>query len=220
MQINLQHNTFQLLPQRAMIWKEKHMLILGDLHIGKVSHFRNAGLPVPAGALEENFKRLDVVMKSHSITEVLFLGDLFHSKINKEWKIFHDWRLQYPHIPMHIVLGNHDKLPNHYYEEAQLLVCEEECTMPPFTFTHHPRETFRADEYVISGHVHPVVILRGLARQQLRFPCFYFGAQQCILPAFGNFTGGYKIEPVKGDRVIALVGEALMDVSAGLKPLG
>jgi DNA ligase-associated metallophosphoesterase len=199
-----------------MIWKEKRLLILGDLHIGKVSHFRHAGLAVPADALHENFARLDSVMNNYEITEVLFAGDLFHSSINKEWQLFHEWRTQYAHIPMSIVLGNHDKLARHYYEDAQLQIFEE-YFIDPFTFTHHPKEIVKDDEYVISGHVHPVILITGKARQQLKFPCFYFGAQQCILPAFGYFTGGHIIDPVKGDLVVALVSGELMDVSQSVE---
>lgn len=212
MEIQLKQNTFQLLPQRAMIWKEKRMLILGDLHIGKVSHFRRAGLAVPAAALTENFTRLDSIMQAHTINEVLFAGDLFHSSINKEWQLFLEWRLQYAGIPMGIVPGNHDKQALPYYLEANLHIYEDNCKLGPFTFSHHPKEFITNNEYIISGHVHPVITLTGQGRQYLRFPCFYFGTHQCILPSFGSFTGGYAIEPAEGDRVIAIVGDGLIEV--------
>ncbi len=212
MEIQLKQNTFQLLPQRAMIWKEKGMLILGDLHIGKVSHFRRAGLAVPAAALNENFTRLDSIMQAHPIKEVLFAGDLFHSSINTEWQLFREWRLQYAHIPMSIVPGNHDKQALPYYHEANLHIYEDNCKLGPFTFSHHPKELFLADEYIISGHIHPVITLTGAGKQYLKLPCFYFGPQQCILPAFGAFTGAYVMKPAEGDRVVAIVGDGLIEV--------
>lgn len=213
MEINLLHNTFTLLPQRAMIWKEKRMLILGDLHIGKISHFRHAGIAVPAAALAENFVRLDSILQRHPVNEILFAGDLFHSSINNEWQLFTEWRMQYSNIPVNIVPGNHDTRALPFYRDAFLQILDDEHKIGPFTFSHHPKTAFAENEYVISGHVHPVIQLTGAGRQYLKFPCFYFGKQQCILPAFGNFTGGYSIKPEKGDTFIALVNESLIDVS-------
>jgi metallophosphoesterase superfamily enzyme len=65
---------------------------------------------------------------------------------------------------------------------------------------------------VISGHIHPVVKLQGLANQRLKFPCFYFGEQQALLPSFGEFTGGYTIEVQENDQVIALVEDKLIRI--------
>lgn len=212
MEIQLKNNTLRLLHQKAIYWVEQQTLLLSDLHIGKISHFRKAGIAVPQQALYQNFQVLDQIMAQHEVKRVVCIGDLFHSDINKEWERFCDWRHQYQHIEMCVVLGNHDKLPKSCYQDA-ILATHTELMIPPFVFAHHPRDQFETDEYVISGHVHPVIRLSGKANQHLKFPCFYFGSQQAILPSFGYFTGGYAIQPVKGDRVIAVVENTLIAIS-------
>lgn len=212
MEIQIRNNTFQLLPQKAIFWEDENALLLSDLHIGKISHFRKEGIPVPSKGLHENFNRLDTMLESHFVQKVLFIGDLFHSSPNSEWKLFCDWREKYAHVDMHIVMGNHDIFPKEKYMETCLIVHREEFSIGAFTFAHQPKQIFAEDEYVISGHIHPVIHLKGLANQRLRFPCFYFGAQQAILPSFGYFTGGYPIVPSENDRVVAVVKETLIEV--------
>ena len=34
----------ELYPQRAVFWKRKGILFLADLHLGKINHFRRAGI--------------------------------------------------------------------------------------------------------------------------------------------------------------------------------
>jgi metallophosphoesterase superfamily enzyme len=46
----------------------------------------------------------------------------------------------------------------------------------------------------LCGHLHPVYTLRGPG-DTLRLPCFVISTRQWILPAFGSFTGGFKVEP-------------------------
>ena len=43
--------------------------------------------------------------------------------------------------------------------------------------------------YVLAGHLHPGVRLHGPGRQSVRLPCFAFGRNAALLPAFSEFTG-------------------------------
>lgn len=65
--------------------------------------------------------------------------------------------------------------------------------------------------YNLAGHVHPAVMLQG-KRDRMRLPCYYFGENAGLLPAFGAFTGMYTIQPVKGDNVFVLTGSKVMEV--------
>lgn len=188
------------------------MLLISDLHIGKVQHFRKAGIALPSKAIMENFNRLDELMMETNPDMVLFTGDLFHSHRNAEWETFCEWRHIHRQTPMELVLGNHDRFIKDHCEDVGLIMHEHEWTKGPFTFAHHPKTIFKQDEYVICGHIHPVVTLTGKARQQLSFPCFYFGAQQAVLPSFGYFTGGHTIEPGDSDEVIAIVTNKLVKI--------
>jgi uncharacterized protein len=213
MEIRILNNTFILLPQKALLWKEERALLISDLHIGKIAHFRKAGIAIPARGGEDNFRRLDELMDLRPL-RVLFIGDLFHSDVNKEWDALCEWRKRHSRVGMHIVPGNHDRLPARFCEDFGIDVHTDELHQGPFIFSHHPRKARNESEYLISGHVHPVINLYGRAHQQLRFPCFYFGHQQAILPSFGYFTGGYAIEPENGDQVVAIVKEQLISIPA------
>ena len=64
--------------------------------------------------------------------------------------------------------------------------------------------------YLFSGHIHPGIQISGVGRQVLKFPCFYFTDEFCVLPAFSKFTGVALIEPKKGEVVFAIVDNALI----------
>lgn len=212
MHLRLKNNTFTLLEQKAIWWEEERTLLISDLHIGKITHFRKAGIAIPQQAAEENFERLDQLMRSHDVKCIVFVGDLFHSDINSEWDRFCAWRNQYSEVDMILILGNHDRFPVEKYKEICLTVYEKELRIRAFTFSHHPKPLAEDNEYVISGHIHPVIKLKGLANQRLKFPCFYFGEQQALLPSFGEFTGGYTIELTDQDQVIAIVEDKLIRI--------
>ena len=46
-----------------------------------------------------------------------------------------------------------------------------------------------------------IFVLRGKARQRLRLPCFVIDEQVSLLPAFGEFTGGWEITPASASRL-------------------
>ena len=71
-------------------------------------------------------------------------------------------------------------------------------------------------QYNLSGHLHPGVNLRGKARQSVTLPCFYFGEQAGLLPAFGTFTGIARIQPKKNDKVFAIVEDKVIAVHPNL----
>ena len=59
--------------------------------------------------------------------------------------------------------------------------------------------------YFFSGHLHPGIRIRGMGKQILQFPCFYFGAEYAVLPAFGHFTGTVSIDPLPESNVFAIL---------------
>ncbi len=213
MEIELKNNTFELCPQKVILWRDQNTLLVSDLHIGKIAHFRKAGIALPHTAIQENFNRLDHLLAYYPIERIIFIGDLFHSDINIEWKEFYFWRRRYSRVNMDIVPGNHDRLPASFFSDYDIAVHSRSLDIGPFTFAHHPQNVFRdTDQYVFSGHIHPLIRISGLANQSLRLPCFYFGAQQAILPSFGYFTGGHRIHPSEKDLVVAIANDRLVKV--------
>jgi len=204
MEIEIKDNQFLLLPQKAVFWKNEKTLLISDLHLGKVTHFRKEGISIPSAAFENNFKRLDEIILSNEAHRIIFLGDLFHNRHNAEWKLFAEWRNKYNTIEMSIVLGNHDILPQQLFDETKIIVFEDEYRIGNFVFTHHPKEKLIANSYIFCGHVHPVFCFRAKAKQSLKLPCFIVDEYQAILPSFGVFTGGYEMKRQPSRRIFVV----------------
>lgn len=207
------NNTFLLSPDRCIYWEEQKTLILSDLHLGKTGHFRKAGIPIPQSVFKEDMQRLLALVQFFKPMQLIIIGDMFHSDANKEHDFFLKWRNDLQYLPIHLIKGNHDILKEAWYKEAGITIHQCSLTIDHFVFVHDIDDCDVPDAaYIFSGHVHPGVIINGLGKQSLRFPCFYFGKQYAVLPAFSRFTGAYNIEPKKGDAVFALVENSLMKI--------
>lgn len=193
-----------LLPQKAIYWAAKKILIISDLHLGKATHFRKHGLPVPSEVADYNFLDLDALMLATQPKEVILLGDLFHSKINSEWEAFRQWRCQHEGIAFHLVMGNHDILKKETYHECQLTMYALTYQVLPFVFSHEPLNDATLG-YNLAGHIHPSVKVMGKGRQSIKLTCFHFSPLGAVLPAFGNFTGSCIIKPEKTDDVFLIL---------------
>lgn len=212
--IELAGQHLRLHPFRAAFWEEAHALLLADLHLGKTQHFRRAGIAVPTAVADANIDKLISLLLDFSPRRVLFLGDLFHSEYNRQWSAFSELTHQFADVDFELVVGNHDILDPAWYEEAGLIVHPKEFHLGPFRFSHHPLKEPEAGKggYNLAGHIHPSVRLLGPGRQRLKLPCFYFGEQQGLLPAFGEFTGTAVLEVSAGDRVYVVAGDEVVAV--------
>lgn len=212
MDVNIQHNKFWLGIDKEMYWPEKETLILSDLHLGKTRHFVENGIQLPELVNRNNYWRISILLEKYAVKRVLLLGDLFHSEYNKEWEGFKDFIENYNFIEWCLVLGNHDILHPQHYVEAGLTVLDK-IRESGILFTHEPAESAETDEYNICGHLHPAVRIKGKAYQSLRLPCFYFGRNGGVMPAYGEFTGNFTIKPKKGDRVFVIAENEVIRLS-------
>lgn len=191
---------------RGIYWSDQKMLIVSDLHLGKAGHFRKHGIPVPRQVHISDFQKLNSLIKKYEPDTVMFLGDLFHSEENDEWQDFVSWSNHHQAIRQILVEGNHDILCEEAYKATRVEL-HSELIIPPFHFTHKPTDT---EFFNLAGHLHPSVKLFGNARQGMSFPCFYFGKRSGLFPAFGTFTGNYRLKPQKGDQIFALADGAII----------
>lgn len=204
-------NTFLLSADRTVFWEDKKTLILSDLHLGKSGHFRKSGIAIPQNIFRGDLQRLLAAVQFFCPQQVIIVGDLFHSTINKEHDLFLRWRKDIGHTPVQLVKGNHDILKPEWYEAAAITVHPKHFSSGPFTFTHDIEECETGEtHYCFSGHIHPSVHMKGLGKLSVNLPCFYFTKHHAVLPAFGKFTGTYPVKPVKGDAVYALVDDQVM----------
>ena len=210
MQYTLPHiiyqNHFWLSPQRCIFWEEQNALIVSDLHIGKTGHFRKSGIAVSQRVYTEDLQRLLSAVLFFKVDKLIVVGDLSHSRSNKELELFQRWRNDFPLLEIHLVRGNHDILKESWYSECNIVVHHQKLCIGDFCFCHDAcTEEQKKGNYIFSGHIHPGVKLRGMARQSLSFPCFYFTETYCVLPAFSKFTGLAMVKPQDGEFAFAIV---------------
>jgi uncharacterized protein len=206
-------NDFVLSPERVLFWQKEKTLIIADLHIGKTGHFRKSGIPVPQNVFKEDLQRLFSQILFFKAERLIIAGDLSHSKSNKEMDLFKKWRHDHDALQMILVNGNHDILDEKWYEELNIET--KDCLdIDNFSFCHDPEEALVKDpkHYIFCGHLHPGISVRGRGRQSLQFPCFYFGNNIGILPAFSRFTGCVNVRGETGENIFAIVDNGIMQV--------
>ena len=196
-------------PSGVLFWEDRATLLISDVHLGKVSHFRKFGAAVPQNAVRKNFEMLTDVLDHFQPKIICFMGDLFHSSLNKEWVLFETWVAKIA-AKIILVAGNHDIISPLKYEGLGIQVVSE-IQQDGFLLTHHPEE--REGFFNFSGHIHPAVQLRGGGRQTMRLSCFYKTPHQMILPAFGEFTGTYVLEPQESTTIFATTGDEVFQVA-------
>jgi uncharacterized protein len=210
----INQNNFILNSNRTVFWEKEKILILSDLHLGKTGHFRKSGIAVPAAVMKEDMQRFVSAIQFYNPLQVVIVGDLFHSVQNKEHELFLKWRNDLLHIPVLLVKGNHDIVPEAWYRNANIKTVEKIWYKNNFAFVHQiedaAKEDLNEDNYFFSGHIHPAVSIKGLGRQSLRFPCFYFTKKYAVLPAFGKFTGTYLVEPTNKEITFVIVEDSVI----------
>ncbi|MDB5002879.1 MAG: pdeM [Mucilaginibacter sp.] len=203
-----------LLPQRAIYWQQQKTLIAADVHLGKVGHFRKAGIAVPRDMEQGDLGVLSDLIHEYRPEKIVFLGDLFHSDMNADWDWFKLWRQQFPKLEIILIRGNHDIVHDDHYHQLNISL-HDSLLIEPFLMLHHPQAEEELDEltgYVFCGHIHPGINLTGKGRQSLTLPCFAFGKRQAILPSFGKFTGRVAIRNLKTDRIFAVLKDKVMAI--------
>jgi DNA ligase-associated metallophosphoesterase len=201
----------QLLPQRALLWPARALLMIADAHFGKAARFRTLGVPVPSGTTAANLQVLDGLIARHAVERIVFLGDLMHGRLLPGSATFHaliGWRERHPALSLELVPGNHDRHAGELPPALDIRVREDPHDIGPFALRHHPEAL--PGRYVLAGHVHPVVTLHGSGRDRVRTPCFTFGDAVGVLPAFGAFTGGHVVERSGAGRIFVVAGERVL----------
>lgn len=213
--------TLWLSERRCVFWENEKILIISDPHFGKTGHFRKEGINVPQQSFQGDLHRLFEVIQFFRPSKLLITGDLFHSAHNKEIDHFFEWRGYASHLPVVLVKGNHDRFKDSFYESHNIEVHHDCLRLKGFNFTHEP-DVCPEGLYTFSGHIHPAVRIHGAGRQSLRLPCFSFGKDTAILPAFGNFTGTAILRPSDDDVIFAITRREVIPLrplkgEAGLK---
>jgi len=185
--------TSWILDHRKAAFLPAHkLLILSDVHLGKVQHFRKNGIAVPVQAAAKNLILMQELLETYQPESILFLGDLFHSQDNSEHQMLDQLHIAFPKIKLLLVPGNHDlamlqRLPTY------LKTTESSHQIDQLIFSHHPPEVLKTNFFYCYGHLHPAVEVHVSAGQRLKFPSFLYSTAAMVMPAFGSFTGSVAV---------------------------
>jgi uncharacterized protein len=208
-----------LLPDRAVFFPVNQTLLVADVHIGKAATFRSLGVPVPNGTTRSNLARLTRLLEQTSATTLYILGDFFHGPVANQTAIVDElrlWRRQHDSVQIVLIGGNHDAksgpIQNEIgiaFERAPFMLSLDQRVC--VRLLHEP-ETKPSDVFSFAGHWHPVQRLMGRV-DSARLPCFWQQANQLILPAFGEFTGGHPVQWEPGQQVFVTDSQSVYDVT-------
>ncbi len=203
-----------LLPEGAAWWPSRETLLVADVHWGKGASFRALGVAVPRGTTAEGLGRLSRAVESTGARRIVFLGDLWHDRRGRAPKTIAAiaaWRATYPSLELLLIRGNHDRHAGDPPAALDIACVDAPHADGPFEYQHHP-DVSSEGRYVLAGHIHPAVRLRGAGRQRARMPCFWFGERIGVLPSFGDFTGSARVDPAPEDRVFVVADGEVIEV--------
>ena len=204
MTITIKDEELILDKERAIYLPKEKLLAISDLHLGKTAHFRKAGVQVPATLAQGDLIRLGTLLDRYQPVTLLINGDMFHHDLNTDVDNFEQWKKQYANLKFVLVKGNHDRLDILQYQKLGIEIHDPSFCTSKFCFIHDAVKCTETSLYPISGHVHPGVSIIGKAKQRLKFPCFYFGNEYAIMPAFSAFTGLSVVRPKPNEQVFAI----------------
>jgi len=179
----------EMLPSRALFLPQTKELLICDGHLGKAEYFQQNGIPLTNNSDENNFTRIETIVRKHSPEKLIILGDLFHSK----YSISKSLQKKVEDLPeqlktnVELVLGNHDVGCN--IKNIKILDIRKNKNI---TLSHEPLNLADNKSLNICGHYHPKLYLKNNG-DKLSLRCFAMDTKKnnLYLPAFGDLTGGY-----------------------------
>jgi hypothetical protein len=172
----------------ALIWPEKNLLVVADLHFEKGSSYTRRTLPPYDSAA--TLARLEEVVDRTAPERVIALGDSFHDRSAAE-RLAADERARIQRLAARVdwtwIAGNHDPAPPADWGGR----VEAEVTIGALVF-RHAADPSRPAAGEVSGHYHPKAGVRVRGRR-VSARCFAGDGRRLILPAFGAYTGGLSV---------------------------
>jgi DNA ligase-associated metallophosphoesterase len=211
--------TLLLHPERALSWPSRRLLVIADTHFGKSSVFARNGIAVPGGADALDLQRVDSLLRSTGSERLLVVGDFVHGTVVPGGAIATEldaWIDALHPVQLWLVTGNHDRSAIRGWQPS-VAWRGPELFEGPFCFTHDADAGATDDSrpFRIGGHIHPVVAIGVRSKRRLRVPIFWERPESLVLPAFGLFTGGYRIGNKDGGRAFVADAEQVMEVGVG-----
>ena len=204
----------ELHAERAAYWAAEKTLLVADTHWGKAATFRSVSIPLPDTEVDSDLGRLSAVLDRTGAERLVVLGDMLHHRKGRDEATFAAiarWRAAHADLEVVLIEGNHDRSSGRVPADWRVRTVRGALSVGPFVLSHYPD----ADPagYVLAGHLHPKVKLRGAAGE-VKLPCWWFGDEAGVFPAFGSLIDGAPVRPAKTDRVFVVADDEVVDVSA------
>ena len=188
-----------LLPDRAVYWPSRATLLVADPHFGKAAAFRVRGLFVPPGTTAAALSRLSKLLVATSAEQIVFLGISCMRREGRSTQMFgRGGRLA------EVTCGDRDDAGAGQPRQARGRSADgagvrcRGCAASGRTVRAGASSGSGRGHYVLAGHIHPCVTVRGArtGKSASGWRASGSGAQAGVLPAFGEFTGCAEIAPV------------------------
>lgn len=208
--------TLLLHPERALSWPSRRLLVIADTHFGKGSVFARNGIAVPGGTDAHDLERINSLLRATDSERLLVVGDFVHGVVAPGGAVaaeLDSWIEALQPVQLRLITGNHDRSAARGWQPSSAWQADE-LQEGPFCFTHDVDQTSPVanESFRIGGHIHPVVKLGVRSKRRLRVPVFWERPDSLVLPAFGLFTGGYRIGPRDGGRAFAADAEQVLEI--------
>jgi putative SbcD/Mre11-related phosphoesterase len=211
-----------VIDEPALLFKEKKLLVIADLHIGIESELRENGLQVPSQTKVME-QRLISILTKNCVKDIIFLGDVKHnipsSTIQERTDVKAFLNTIQAYGTLHVLPGNHDGNIDWFLPPAVILHPSDGFIFEGLGFTHGHRkpsqEVMQCDQVII-GHTHPLVMLTDRLGYRTFEQCWLKGvllsdkiqekypnsstSQILIMPAFNPLCGGVAVnrDPLLG----------------------
>jgi uncharacterized protein len=212
MKLEIHGQKATLLPQHALYLDDLNILAIADVHIGKPEVFQQHGMWVPSELNKEDLGRISRLVKELQPESLYIIGDFIHDVKGLTPDLMEEilaWRNE---LDCSVVWleGNHDRRVQPHMLEWSM-VSAQSMTIENFVFSHEPSKPDKPGQIVVSGHVHPTIVLE-TDQDRLRLPCFVWEESQMILPSFGSFTGGADVQRHSNGRYFSVTGGEVIEV--------
>jgi DNA ligase-associated metallophosphoesterase len=175
------------LPEGALWWPERRVLVVSDLHLEKGSSYAAAGQMLPPYDTEATLARVEKLCAAWRPDTVISLGDSFHDR-KSESRLPECYAARLRALTLSVdwvwVEGNHDPDPPARLGGRAARVLR----IGPLVFRHEPE----GEVGEVAGHLHPVAKVSGRGRP-VRRRCFASDGARLVMPAMGAFAGGLNI---------------------------
>jgi putative SbcD/Mre11-related phosphoesterase len=211
-----------IIDEPALLFKEKKLLVIADLHIGIERELREKGLQVPSqtNVMEQ---RLISILKKNTIRDIILLGDIKHnipsSTIQERNDVNRFLNTIQTYGTLHVLPGNHDGNIDRLLPSTIKLHPSDGFVFEEIGFIHghrKPNKEVMQCEQVVIGHTHPTVMITDRLGYRMFEQCWLRSIplsdkllekypmsrtlQILIMPAFNPLCGGIAVnrDPLLG----------------------